>query len=345
VPDACRLLAAQWHDATEPRLRKVGLVAAFALDPRAWGDTLLAIAGGARSALLSEATLLARGVGATWPAASKAPVPLPNAKWNAWTEWMNGTDPAFRRWRESALPARLQRSEPMLRFEDSHRVALRMTELRTGRDIRRELREAWEHATSDSARVVYEYLLYRLADYRPPPDSVAAHFRSASRVRHTLASAELESILTDSTPRADSATTVQLEDRFIGMLLADGNPWRTLDASPHARATQPARETAVETTYLLTDSVPVVLREKWSGRIRMISAAEWSARSQRAGGTLFTLAPVRRAGPFVRLGVESAGGVARRADQAPWLYYASTTYYLMRLGAEWVIVGTSGWIT
>jgi hypothetical protein len=105
------------------------------------------------------------------------------------------------------------------------------------------------------------------------------------------------------------------------------------------------RETAVETTYLLADSVPPALRARWAGRVRLITAAEWKARSDRTGGTLFTLTSVRRLGEFVRLGVSSSGRVARRADQAPWLYYASTTYYLMRLRGEWVIVGADGWIT
>jgi hypothetical protein len=345
APDACRLLAAQWHDATEPRLRKVGLVAAFVLDPHRWADTLVAFPGGARSSLLATATLLARGVGSTFPASSKAPIPLPDANWHAWVAWMTGVDSAFARWTRSALPPRLQRAQPLLGFDGSHRVALRFTELRTGRNISAELRDAWTHATTDSARVVYEYLLYSLGDYRPPPDSIAAHFRSSAVVRHGLARIELESMLTDSTPLADSATVVRLDDDLIAMTLADGRPWRTLDASPDARPALPSREFDVETTYLLADSVPPAVRAKWAGRVRMTTAAEWKARSERAAGTLFTLMPVRRAGPFVRLGLESAGRASRRDDQAPWLYYASTTYYLMQLDGQWVIVGAGGWIT
>ena len=71
----------------------------------------------------------------------------------------------------------------------------------------------------------------------------------------------------------------------------------------------------------------------------------WERRSERVGGTLFTLTSVARVGPFARLGIESAGRVDRRADQAPWLYFAGTTYYLMELDGEWVIVGMSSWIT
>ena len=50
-------------------------------------------------------------------------------------------------------------------------------------------------------------------------------------------------------------------------------------------------------------------------------------------------------GQFARLGIQSAGRVPRRPDQAPWLYFAGTTYYLMELDGEWVIVNVSSWIT
>ena len=49
--------------------------------------------------------------------------------------------------------------------------------------------------------------------------------------------------------------------------------------------------------------------------------------------------------PCIPLGVESSGRVERRPDQASWLYYASTMYYLMALDGEWVIVGMDGMIT
>jgi len=45
------------------------------------------------------------------------------------------------------------------------------------------------------------------------------------------------------------------------------------------------------------------------------------------------------------LGIQSSGRVPHRPDQAPWLYYAGTTYYLMELDSEWLIVNVSSWIT
>ena len=45
------------------------------------------------------------------------------------------------------------------------------------------------------------------------------------------------------------------------------------------------------------------------------------------------------------LGIQSSGRVPRRPDQAPWLYFAGATYYLMELDGEWLIVNGSSWIT
>ena len=73
--------------------------------------------------------------------------------------------------------------------------------------------------------------------------------------------------------------------------------------------------------------------------------ALWKRQADRTGGTVFTLTSVARVGPFARLGIQSSGRVPRRPDQAPWLYFAGTTYYLMELDGEWVIVNVSSWIT
>jgi hypothetical protein len=45
------------------------------------------------------------------------------------------------------------------------------------------------------------------------------------------------------------------------------------------------------------------------------------------------------------LGIQSSSRVPRRPDQAPWLYFAGATYYLMELDGEWLIVNGSSWIT
>jgi hypothetical protein len=349
-PAACRLLAAEWQTGGEPRLRQVALVAHFVLDPRSWTDTLVNNASHDKTApLLEAALLLARGVGATWPAASKAPIPAATADWRAWRGWMNGTDTAYARRleRDSALPARFKPKEATLRFEQSHAVAIRFAEARTGRDIVGELRRQLATASSDSARAVYEYMLNELGAYQPTAEAVAALLTSGSTARRDLGRREVAALFRDDTPQADSVTTDSLQDALIATALQLGRRWRLLDsAPPGARfAEPPMREAPSEKTFLLADSLSSGLRAKWASRVRIMTQAEWNKRGEREGGTLFTLTSVRRVGPFARLGVESAGRIPRNPDQAPWLYYASTTYYLMQLNGEWFVITSAGWIT
>ena len=62
-------------------------------------------------------------------------------------------------------------------------------------------------------------------------------------------------------------------------------------------------------------------------------------------GVLYTLSGVRQAGPFVVVGVTSQERMPRRPGEAPQLFAAGTTYYLMELNGEWVIVSTDMWVT
>jgi hypothetical protein len=259
---------------------------------------------------------------------------------------MNGRNPSYRRW-EQHLPPNIQRGESIFRFDASHARAIRFTEARTGRDIVAELRRELAESTADSARAVYEYMLIGLDALHPTPASVAAHFRSGSAVWLVVATRELELLFAGSPARAESVTALQLQDRLIAMTVGGGKPWRWIAPLPNGQEprSMPGREVANETTLLLADSLPPTLRTKWSGRVPMITGEEWKKRSERTGGTLFTLSSVSRVGPFARLGVESSGRVERRPEQAPWLYYASTIYYLMELNGEWVIVDMGGWIT
>ena len=82
---ACRLLGAQWRTAKEPRLRDVGLIAFLSMDPARWADTVMRLAG-PEHPLLRRAVPLIQGVGATWLAASRAPLPRATNDWHAWLE-------------------------------------------------------------------------------------------------------------------------------------------------------------------------------------------------------------------------------------------------------------------
>jgi hypothetical protein len=53
--------------------------------------------------------------------------------------------------------------------------------------------------------------------------------------------------------------------------------------------------------FVLTDSLPPVLAEKWRDRVTLVSQEEWGTRSSRLPAILFTPHSVLTVGPFVRL--------------------------------------------
>ena len=351
VPAACRLLADQWRSAREPRLRELGLVALVTLEPARWSDTVLARAT-AGSRFLEPAAMLVRGVGATWPAAAKAEIPSPNASWHAWADWMTAPNAAYAAARAAAnaslgLPA--PRPEPRVRFEESHAAAIRFFQARTGRDMIAELRRGLETADSDSARLVFGTMLQGLGELRLSADEMVAHFRSGEPGRVALAQRSLiEMFWRDNRARpADSITTLAILDRLASQVLEGGAPWRTLDGRPAAGRQGPELHAAPaqKSIFLLADSLPAALRDKWKDRVRVVTSAEWRDRPLTDAGVLYTLSGVRQAGPFISVTVGSQEHMARRPGEAPQLFAAGTAYYLMELNGEWVIVSTDWWVT
>ena len=350
-PNACRLLAAQWTEAREPRLRAVGLVARAMLDPAGWADTLVAHADSAIP-YLQRAVHLARGVGATWPAASQRPIPT-GSDWRDWLEWMNGRNPAYPPLRIAGQPVA---TGTAVRFEETHANAIRYVTASSGRDVVGELRGALARAESDSAHLVFGTMLVELDAYEAPPAEVAALFRRSAA--HADLGLRLVLRLFGCSPRglcgqpaaplADSATTAAITDRLIGVTLAREPEWPTIQEKtgrpPPRAGINPAGESSAN--GLLEDAnLPRGARDRWRSRVRIISRSEWDAMPVRAEGMLYTLSTVWRVGPFAHVTINYAGRVGRTPEQGPHLYYGGRSYYLMELDGEWVVVSRSEWIT
>ena len=77
----------------------------------------------------------------------------------------------------------------------------------------------------------------------------------------------------------------------------------------------------------------------------VVTSAEWRDRPLTDAGVLYTLSGVRQVGPFVVVGVRSDERMARRQGEAPQMFAAGTTYYLMELNREWLVVSTDMWVT
>ncbi|HEV2733983.1 MAG TPA: hypothetical protein VGV85_04055 [Longimicrobiaceae bacterium] len=337
TPEACALLAAQWETATEPRLRDLGLVTRVSLEPARWADTVMHRRAAA-SVFLEPADQLVRGVGATWPAASQAPLPGAGADWRAWAEWMNGRNPAYG-------PAAAGPSGGPVRFEASHATALRFREAVTGRDVGRELRRQVETAATDSARLVFGSILLGLGEYGSGPEGVAERFRSGSAAERALAARELPLLFRSAQP-VDSATASVLLDRLLGIVIAGEQPWPVLPGvvrrgsygiGHYAKGQQPV--------LVLEDRLPAGVRERWRTRVQVVSAEELRSRPDRLPAIIFSASGVVRAGPFVRLGIDYSTRAARGEDQSPAGYAGGTMVYLLEAEDGWLIVAEEAWVT
>lgn len=336
--DACDMLAAQWPEAAEERLRELGLIARAVLDPRRWADTLLSRTERG-SAFLDPAAMLVNGVGATWPASDKRRIPAPDADWRAWLVWMNGGS--------GARPAGT--APRPIRFEASHATAIRFYQARTGRDVVGELRRANTAATTDSARLVLGTILHAMDALRLTTRDLVDYFSSASPPLIQLANRALPGLMRDSSAAADSGTSVQLVDRLISMTVDGADSWTTLSGGPVLPARRLGPELHLAPTrgavFLLGDSLPVAIHARWSSRITILTGAQWNARSVYESGVLYTLSSVRRAGPFAMLSITASERIARPVDAAPRAFAAMRRYYLMERNGEWVVVGMDGWVT
>jgi hypothetical protein len=280
---ACRLLGDQWTSAHEARLRDVGLVALLSVDPRRWADTVLAL-DGPQHPLLRAAAQLVNGVGATWPAASKAPLPPPNSDWRAWLEWMNGVDPAYAQPSSRPQPSAIQR----VRFDESHLTAIRFYTARTGRDIVGELRRGYAGASSDSARFVFATMLRGLGAFTLTEAEIADAFTSGVAARIALAQQTLPAEFDQRAVRMTDADAVSLIDHVIAATV-DGTPlWRPLTPAIGRAMDLPGVHAVMNRLFVQGDSLPAAVRQKWASRVTIVDSREWANRD---------LPPRRRALP------------------------------------------------
>ena len=350
VPDACRLLAAQWDDdaAREPRLRDVGLIARFTLDPRRWADTVLSLGGDGRRPLLRDAVMLARGVGATWPAAAKHEMPPPQSDWRVWLEWMNGKN-AEARARDAELARQYTWARDTVtrpRVQGSHRTAILMYSIRTGRDIVGELRRAYSSATSDTARLVFGTMLQGLGALELTDQQIVEAFRSGDPSRGALARQVLLARFNREARALDSGVAASLVHRVLEVLVDTASLWRATPDLDRSRIPRRPTLHARPTRILVRGaSLSPAVREAWRGRIEIVGDSARRQLDLRQAAVVYSIEQPVGWGPFAMITVSASEQIGRPAEDAPEHYAASTTYYLMQLDGEWVLVSWSAWVT
>ncbi len=331
APAACELLARQWTQATEPRLRELGLLARLGLEPLAWADTVLATA----SPFLSRARGLIRG-DATWTAEGD-PIPMPasGAGPQAWRAWFNpGPD---RRDRSGRL---------MLRgWSAEHAVAVRWVEMRTGRDILGEVQAAASGAATESETVALGRMVAGLAGMPTDLERIERDLRTGGEGERILAREALMQLFRDA-PEASAADAAPLIDRLLSVVIDGADPWPYLHPEDaHGLVARRVETLGEPGPYFVENGVPEAIRSAWSDRVQAISGDAWRARDPRQPSVFLTFQPVRRLGAFEQVEVIYRVLYAREPDESPRGYAGGWTYYLLSTEAGLRAVAVGSWIT
>lgn len=335
APAACRLLAAE-ADAPEPRLRDLALIARMVMDPRRWSEEVVSRAA-AGSAFLQPAALLARGVGATWQAASRRPLPPAGAHWRDWLEWQNGHAPEYHElYREES------RRGTTPRFDGRHATAIRFFEARTGRDVVGELRERLAAAESDSARLVFDVMLVGLDDRTLSAEELTHLLLNGTPLEQQRARWGLHSLFEDAAP-AEPVLATELTDRLLRVVLEGEEPWPLLD--PTLDRILRIERAPQAPVLLLADSLPPGLAERWADRVRVVGQREFRDFADAAPGYHVQTGSAMQVGPFVRLYLEYMQFLPRAAGEAPKGHAGGVTVYLLHSPDGWLVVSSGEWVT
>jgi hypothetical protein len=330
APSVCQAIIAQATSAREPRLRDAALAGAFAREPARWYDRLVARADS--GSLIARSTLqLAQGVGATWPAAPKIPMPEPGADWRRWLVWMGN----------------------QVRFEESHINALRMYAARTNRNPIDELRQGWPPA-DDSARLVIGTILRGMrALGDPTPDELATALLSGPDADRIAARRQLDEMMRRNARPANDSVRIELLLPLLDSLSRGADaPWPGQPAGapmPNGRRIHPwaidFHGISDVPVFILDAELPAFLTSTLPSRFTLITRRAWDARPQRDGGVLISFQPTRQWDRFVSIGWSWTVFQRRAANEAPSGYAGGGSLVLLRTPDGWRVVGVGAWIT
>ncbi len=281
--------------------------------------------------MVGGALEMAEGVGAPWPAAPQDSMPPPGSDWRAWLSWMGGS----------------------VRFEGSHRDALRMYAARTGRDPVGELGADWP-PEGDSARLVLGTILQGMGE---APAVTAADLvqdvLSGSEARLGLAGRALRGLMAREGSPPPSAVATELQSAVLDSLLAGGeSPWKAVPAFVVGGGgrvlysfAQDFHGVRAAPLFILGETLPEGLRERLPARLQAVDSATWAARPRREGGVLVEFYPVRMVGDFADVHWSWTAFEHRAPDESPVGYAGGGGLTLVRTEEGWRVVAASAWIT
>jgi hypothetical protein len=298
----CPLLEQYAHrNDVDPRLRELAVITLFLRDPARHFD------------LLTERATNAGPMLQTVYRALGTPVPPPGADHDVW--W---------RWHTARFTA-----EPMIKTA----TALRIAELRTGRDLRSEFRNRLVNAATEQERRVFATFALELDAGALTIDDAKQFAESGAPL---LATRIVRPLLRRATP-TDSVAASALEAVMRYHFACAELPW-TIE--PRRACTQPPGPENV----IVSDSMPGSIVERWRGQLPFRSAAEERLRDRHKAGTARTYT-VSRVGDFVEIKWRDSGTIDRRADSPPYNFTSGGSMFVMRTATGWILIESDHWMS
>ncbi|QJR34008.1 hypothetical protein [Gemmatimonas groenlandica] len=352
-PDACAAMRADVQTG-QPGLQAVGLVAAMVSDPRVWTDSVIAYAA-TNPFLATRALWFAQGVASSAVAGAKAPMPEPNAPYDAWRHWLVGRDSSYERsLRADTAMLRISRSinrRGSLHVSPEAVSAIRFAAVRTGHDYAAAFRRYRDSTTSDSARALFNTLLIAIGDRVFTDAEMARILANPQGADRLAAKAQLSGPglggmgaagLGRMPPASDSIAAI-IGRHIVNMVFADSVLARSDSPAGGDRWYRvPAREDSLP-RYVLMHEYPDAVRARATELGFAPVERGWTLRPGDSA-YLIEFGPVLQRGPFVQVAVTHSTLFSRGTTRSGG-YASGFTLTLVEGPAGWVVVDATAWVT
>lgn len=357
---ACGRIMALWPNDPDARLRDLGLLLRFRLQPSRYLSALVARQRSSPSTLLDVevSRLTTRGIISQAGESLGGGIPPRGASATDWVAYLTPRQPLQEGPLELGSGFGGDRAPGALRRFYIDTIGLNLARLLTGRDALAEMRVLRDRAAHPDTAAILSLALAALGESTASVAELAEMARTGGAAQRWAATAHLGELhrarahpLTGESPVTDSAAVGRLLLEVLRNLRSDeAMTWSPLESR---RADYVERRTFRRDSAgaprgvhrIAARSVPMHLRDSLPEGIELVTAEEWDNEPLRSGGSLLSIDVWADGADFATVTMGTAGRLARSSDEAPHLYFSSSTWRLVRIDGRWYVLGTSYWIT
>jgi hypothetical protein len=357
---ACERIMALWPGDPDARLRDLGLLLRFRLQPSRYLSALVARQRSSPSTLLDVevSRLTTRGIVSQSGEVLGGGIPPRGAGATDWIAYLTPLQPLEEGPLELGSGFGGDRAPGALRRFYIDTIGLNLARLLTGRDALAEMRVLRDRAAHPDTVAILSLALAALGESTASVAELAEMARAGGAVQRWAATAHLRELhraradpRRGESPVTDSAAVGRLLLAVLrNMRSEESASWSPLESRradyverrtfrrDSAGAPRPAHRIAAQ-------SVPLYLRDSLPEGIVLVTAEEWDREPIRSAGSLLSIHVWTDGGDFASVTMGTAGRLAQASDEAPHRFASSSTWHLVRIDGQWYVLSTSYWIT